>query len=70
MWKSGRSTKRVVGADPLVAMSMNILVNTYAALGDHRQAAALHVDVLALRKRGVGADLSHVAMIMNNLVNA
>ena len=33
-------------------MNMNNLANDYAALGDYRQAAALHVEVLALYKRG------------------
>jgi hypothetical protein len=31
---------------------MNKLANAYAALGDNRQAAALHVEVLANYKRG------------------
>ncbi len=37
-------------------MSMNNLANAYAALGDYRQAATLHVEVLALYKRMMGAD--------------
>ena len=40
---------------------MNNVVNDYAALGDYRQAAVLHVEDLALYKRMMGAD-SHVAM--------
>ena len=35
---------------------MNILVNAYAALSDYRQAAALHMEVLGLRQRVMGAD--------------
>jgi hypothetical protein len=36
----------------------------------YRHAAALHGEVLALRKRGLDTDHSHVTMIMNNLANA
>ena len=50
-------------------MSMNNLVNAYAALSDYRQVAALHMEVQGLRKRGFGADHPRVTMSMNNLVN-
>ena len=43
-------------------MSMNNLANAYAALGDHRQAAVLHVEVLRLRKRVMGADHPDIAI--------
>ena len=51
-------------------MSMNNLANAYAVLSDYRQAAALHMEVQGLRKRGLGADHPHVTMSMNNLANA
>ena len=63
---------RMMGADhPHVAMSMNNLANAYAALGDYRQASALHVEVLALYKRGwVLTTQTSPYTGMNNLVNA
>jgi hypothetical protein len=41
---------------------MNNLVNAYAALGDYMQAAALYREVLALRKRVMGADQPDIAI--------
>ena len=43
-------------------MNMNNLANDYAALGDYRRAAALHVEVLALYKRTMGADHPDIAI--------
>jgi hypothetical protein len=43
-------------------MSMNNLANAYAALSDYGQAAALYSEVLALRKRVMGADHPDIAI--------
>jgi hypothetical protein len=42
--------------------SMNNLVNAYTALGDYGQATALHVEVPAFLKRGLGADHPDMAI--------
>ena len=71
MWRSWRSTnvRWVLTTQTSPYTGMNNLANAYAALSDYRRTVVLHVEDLALRKRGLCAD-SHVALSMNNLANA